>query len=169
MCREALKRIFKLCDTNKDGILDASELNEFQRKCFDSPLQSQELSGIKETVLAHSPSGIRDNGLTESGFLYLHTMFIQRGRLETTWTVLRKFGYAEDLRLMEAFLCPKCVLSPSPSPSPSCGESTLIELVWVCLTTDSTSPRTVPSSSPRSAIISSPSSSRPSTKTKTAL
>lgn len=29
-CVSALKRIFKLCDTNKDGILDASELNEFQ-------------------------------------------------------------------------------------------------------------------------------------------
>jgi Ca2+-binding EF-hand superfamily protein len=29
-CIAALKRIFKLCDTNKDGILDASELNEFQ-------------------------------------------------------------------------------------------------------------------------------------------
>lgn len=29
-CAAALKRIFKLCDSNKDGILDASELNEFQ-------------------------------------------------------------------------------------------------------------------------------------------
>lgn len=29
-CLKALKRIFKLCDMNKDGILDASELNEFQ-------------------------------------------------------------------------------------------------------------------------------------------
>ena len=29
-CVSALKRIFKLCDTNKDGILDPSELNEFQ-------------------------------------------------------------------------------------------------------------------------------------------
>jgi hypothetical protein len=29
-CIAALKRIFKLCDANKDGILDASELNEFQ-------------------------------------------------------------------------------------------------------------------------------------------
>ena len=52
-------------------------------------------------------TGVRDDGLTEAGFLYLHTMFIQRGRLETTWTVLRKFGYAEDLRLTEAFLAPK--------------------------------------------------------------
>ena len=29
-CVAALRRIFKLCDTNKDGILDAAELNEFQ-------------------------------------------------------------------------------------------------------------------------------------------
>jgi len=51
--------------------------------------------------------GVRGDGLTEAGFLLLHTTFIQRGRLETTWTVLRKFGYAEDLLLTEAFLYPK--------------------------------------------------------------
>jgi len=123
-CIKALKRIFKLCDTNKDGILDPAELNEFQvsytyaplpkrlstrcqRKCFDAPLQLQELEGIREMVNEHAPGGVRDGGLTEAGFLYLHTIFIQRGRLETTWTVLRRFGYAEDLRLTEAFLSPK--------------------------------------------------------------
>ena len=58
-------------------------------------------------VREHIPSGVRNDGLTEAGFLYLHTTFIQRGRLETTWTVLRKFGYAEDMRLTEAFLVPK--------------------------------------------------------------
>lgn len=51
--------------------------------------------------------GVLNNGVTELGFLYLHTDFIQKGRLETTWTVLRKFGYAEDLRLTEAYLYPK--------------------------------------------------------------
>jgi len=60
-------------------------------------------------VQEHAEGGVRDDGLTEAGFLYLHTIFIQRGRLETTWTVLRKFGYAEDLRLTESFLLPKCV------------------------------------------------------------
>lgn len=29
-CVAALRRIFKLCDMNKDGLLDAAELNEFQ-------------------------------------------------------------------------------------------------------------------------------------------
>ena len=84
--------------------------NEFlQRKCFDAPLQSQEVEGIKEMVKEHAEGGVRDDGLTEAGFLYLHTIFIQRGRLETTWTVLRKFGYAEDLHLTESFLLPKWV------------------------------------------------------------
>ncbi|KAF7298934.1 hypothetical protein MIND_00841400 [Mycena indigotica] len=111
-CMNALRRIFKLCDTNKDGILDAAELNEFQRKCFDAPLQAQELEGIRQIVQNNTIGGVRDNGLTEIGFLYLHTTFIQRGRLETTWTVLRKFGYAEDLRLTESFLSPKFDVAP---------------------------------------------------------
>nr|AOC97476.1 Rho family protein [Volvariella volvacea] len=111
-CVNALRRIFKLCDTNKDGVLDASELNDFQLKCFDTPLQTQELEGIIEMVESHDQSGVRDHGLTETGFLYLHTIFIQRGRQETTWTVLRKFGYAEDLRLTEEFLLPKFDVPP---------------------------------------------------------
>lgn len=106
-CVAALRRIFKLCDTNKDGVLDGSELNEFQRKCFDAPLQAKELDGIKDIVREHSKAGVRDDGLTEAGFLYLHTRFIQEGRLETTWQVLRKFGYGEDLKLTEEFLYPK--------------------------------------------------------------
>lgn len=46
-------------------------------------------------------------GLTELGFLYLHTIFIQQGRMETTWTVLRQFGYGESLDLREDFLSPR--------------------------------------------------------------
>ncbi|KAJ7695672.1 P-loop containing nucleoside triphosphate hydrolase protein [Mycena rosella] len=111
-CLSALRRIFKLCDANKDGILDPAELNEFQRKCFDAPLQAQELEGIRQMVKESTEGGVRDGGLTEIGFLYLHTTFIQRGRLETTWTVLRKFGYAEDLRLTEGFLLPKFDVAP---------------------------------------------------------
>ncbi len=83
-----------------------------QRICFDAPLQAQELEGIKDLVREHAAGGVRDGGLTEAGFLYLHTIFIQRGRLETTWTVLRKFGYGEDLLLTEEFLHPKFVSIP---------------------------------------------------------
>ena len=90
--------------------MDAAELNEFQRKCFDAPLQAQELEGIKDMVREHTEGGLMNNELTEEGFLYLLTSFIQRGRQETTWAVLRKFGYGEDLKLTEEFLYPKYVL-----------------------------------------------------------
>jgi len=111
-CIEALKRIFKLCDTDKDGILNDEELNEFQRKCFNSPLQQQELEGVKNVVRENNANGVNENGLTESGFLFLHKLFIQRGRLETTWTVLRKFGYGDDLSLREDFLYPQIDVFP---------------------------------------------------------
>lgn len=60
-------------------------------------------------VREHAASGVRDDGLTEEGFLYLHTVFIQRGRQETTWAVMRKYGYGEDLKLREEFLYPKYI------------------------------------------------------------
>ena len=41
------------------------------------------------------------------GFLFLHTLFIQRGRHETTWTVLRKFGYDDNLQLSPEYLRPQ--------------------------------------------------------------
>ncbi|WVQ94781.1 mitochondrial Rho GTPase 1 [Kwoniella sp. CBS 9459] len=138
-CLEALKRIFKISDVDKDGLLNAVELNQFQQKCFSTPLQSQELEGILELVRTYDPSCVHPissnysvpstplpressygqlgqaplslspsgEGITELGFLYLHTIFIQQGRMETTWTVLRKFGYGEGLDLGEDFLTPR--------------------------------------------------------------
>ncbi|GMK59302.1 hypothetical protein CspeluHIS016_0703170 [Cutaneotrichosporon spelunceum] len=136
-CLEALKRIFKISDVDKDGLLNATELNQFQQKCFSTPLQTQELEGILELVRSYDTGAVQQlpsppsasspstpfaeyeqqpgwpsasttlEGLTELGFLYLHTIFIQQGRMETTWTVLRQFGYGESLDLREDFLSPR--------------------------------------------------------------
>jgi hypothetical protein len=48
--------------------------------------------------------GIVNNGLSLPGFLFLHALFIERGRLETTWAVLRRFGYDNTLHLSEEAL-----------------------------------------------------------------
>ena len=47
---------------------------------------------------------MRKGGLTLPGFLFLHTLFVERGRLETTWQVLRRFGYDHTLHLSEETL-----------------------------------------------------------------
>jgi Ras family protein T1 len=99
LCSRALKRIFMLCDKDGDGVLSDAELNAFQIQCFSAPLQQEELVGVKQVVSEKIPQGILNNGLSLAGFLFLHALFIERGRLETTWAVLRRYGYANDLRL----------------------------------------------------------------------
>ncbi|XP_059652447.1 mitochondrial Rho GTPase 1-like [Cornus florida] len=105
-CVRALKRIFILCDHDRDGALSDAELNDFQVKCFNAPLQPSEIVGVKRVVQEKLQDGVNDRGLTLTGFLFLHALFIEKGRLETTWTVLRKFGYNNDIRLSDDQLPP---------------------------------------------------------------
>ncbi|XP_038709777.1 mitochondrial Rho GTPase 2 [Tripterygium wilfordii] len=100
-CVRALKRIFVLCDIDMDGALSDTELNKFQVKCFNTPLQPAEIVGVKQVVQDRIPEGVNDLGLTSEGFIFLHALFIERGRLETTWAVLRKFGYGNDVKLRD--------------------------------------------------------------------
>jgi len=106
-CINALNRIFKLCDLDKDDLLNDEELNGFQQRCFNRPLQQTELDSIKERVREQSSDMSTEAGLTLEGFLFLHTCFIQNGRMETTWMALRTFGYGQDLQLKEDFVNPR--------------------------------------------------------------
>ncbi|XP_076366023.1 mitochondrial Rho GTPase isoform X2 [Tachypleus tridentatus] len=105
-CKKALARVFKICDMDNDGSLNDFELNDFQRRCFNAPLNPQALDDVKAIVKKNVDDGISSTGLTLKGFLFLHTLFIQRGRHETTWTVLRKFGYDDSLFLSKDYLSP---------------------------------------------------------------
>ncbi|XP_057700193.1 mitochondrial Rho GTPase 1-A-like isoform X1 [Corythoichthys intestinalis] len=112
LCVKALTRIFKVSDLDNDGILNDNELNFFQRTCFNMPLEPQALEDVKNVVRKNLSDGVCDNGLTLKGFLFLHTLFIQRGRHETTWTVLRRFGYDDDLELNQDYLFPPLKVPP---------------------------------------------------------
>ncbi|GER41413.1 mitochondrial Rho GTPase [Striga asiatica] len=114
-CVRALKRIFILCDRDRDGALSDAELNEFQVKCFNAPLQPSEIVGVKRVVEEKLPEGVDARGLTLTGFLFLHALFIEKGRLETTWTVLRKFGYNNEIRLRDDQLPPPIKKYPDQS------------------------------------------------------
>ena len=76
-------------------------LTALQVRCFSAPLQPTEISGVKRVVQEKMPEGVNESGLTLTGFLFLHALFIEKGRLETTWTVLRKFGYDNDIKLRD--------------------------------------------------------------------
>jgi Ras family protein T1 len=105
-CVGALERIFKICDADNDNILNDQELNDFQIRCFDAPLQPQALQDVKNIVQHNTPMGVYNDGLTLEGFLFLNKLFILRGRHETTWKVLRRFGYNNSLNLRPDYLYP---------------------------------------------------------------
>ncbi|TNN42768.1 Mitochondrial Rho GTPase 2 [Liparis tanakae] len=110
LCVRALSRIFYISDQDNDRILSDAELNRFQKSCFGNPLAPQALEDVKTVVWKNTNDGVQDNGLTLNGFLFLNTLFIQRGRHETTWTILRKFGYDDNLELTDDYLYPEYVL-----------------------------------------------------------
>lgn len=107
LCVRALSRIFSISDQDNDRILSDQELNCFQKLCFGNPLAPQALEDVKTVVWKNTSDGVQDNGLSLNGFLFLNTLFIQRGRHETTWTILRKFGYDDSLELTDEFLHPQ--------------------------------------------------------------
>ncbi|XP_047737860.1 mitochondrial Rho GTPase 1 [Hyalella azteca] len=111
-CKRALSRIFRLCDRDCDDILNDHELNVFQELCFQSPLMPQALDDLKAVVSRNCPDGVQGDGLTLRGFLFLHRLFVQRGRHETTWTVLRRFGYNGALTLPPEYLMPPLRVPP---------------------------------------------------------
>lgn len=69
-------------------------------------MQPSEIIGVKKVVQDKLSEGVNERGLTLTGFLFLHALFIEKGRLETTWTVLRKFGYNDDIKLADDLFPP---------------------------------------------------------------
>lgn len=104
--KQALTRIFRICDEDNDGLLMHSDLNLFQKRCFGVPLPTRSLNDVLSIVKRHINDGVIGSGLTLAGFLFLHNLFIQRGRHETTWTVLRKFGYDDQVDISKDYTHP---------------------------------------------------------------
>lgn len=48
LCIRALKRVFIMCDADRDGVLSDEELNRFQLTCFSMPLTEDELHNVKQ-------------------------------------------------------------------------------------------------------------------------
>lgn len=96
-----------LCDKDQDGLLNDEEMNNLQKRCFNRVLSDTELDEIKLVLRKASSSGSSEEGITERGFILLNKIFAEKGRHETTWTILRAFHYTDNLSLEDNFLHPK--------------------------------------------------------------
>jgi len=96
LCFEYL--LFSLCP-----FIESMQIYK-QVRCFNVPLQSSEIAGVKSVVQQKVPEGVNSVGLTFPGFICVHNMFLRKGRPETLWAVLRNFGYDNNLKLKDDFL-----------------------------------------------------------------
>lgn len=104
----ALKRIFYLCDKDQDGLMNDEEILAFQKKVFDKDLLADDLTHIKQSVRDTARESMTfHDGMAENEFITLCTLFVEKGRHETLWMILRKFQYTDSLSLKESFLHPK--------------------------------------------------------------
>jgi len=108
----ALRRVFHLCDTDKDGYWNDEEMHAFQMKCFDKPLGEDDLDNIKKAMERFAPGTTGPAGMDTQGFLLLNKVFAEKGRHETIWIILRKFHYTDSLSLHDTFLHPTFEVAP---------------------------------------------------------
>jgi Ras family protein T1 len=107
LCINALKRIFYLCDKDQDGYLNEQEMRDFQARCFDKPLTTDDLDNIKLSISKSLPASDLEKGIDLPGFLQLNKLYAEKGRHETIWIILRKFHYTDSLSLEDKFIRPK--------------------------------------------------------------
>lgn len=115
---QALERIFLLCDNDQDGYLSDEEISALQMKCFKKSIDINELAYIKRLLLQANESEevrrqpgrqyyIEGKGITQAGFLLLNKFYVENGRHETIWAILRSFKYTDSLSLDSNVLHPK--------------------------------------------------------------
>ncbi|KAF4452621.1 mitochondrial Rho GTPase 1 [Fusarium austroafricanum] len=107
LCVDALRRIFFLCDRDQDGYLDEQEMRDFQARCFDKPLTTDDLDNIKLSISKSLPTSDLEKGIDLPGFLQLNKLYAEKGRHETIWIILRKYHYTDSLSLEDKFIRPK--------------------------------------------------------------
>ncbi|KAK9456671.1 EF hand associated-domain-containing protein [Dipodascopsis uninucleata] len=103
----ALQRIFFLSDKDQDGLLNDKEMNAFQIKCFNKPLDPFDLIEIKSMINKTESGGATEDGISVGGFVALNKIFALKGRHESTWGILRAFHYTDSLSLNDKFLHPR--------------------------------------------------------------
>lgn len=111
----ALSRIFCLCDKDQDGFLSDDEFLSLQQKCFHKSIDVTELQTIKDTLNSLVMGSASDKGITYQGFLLLNKFYVESGRHETIWGILRAFHYTDSLSIDDKVLYPKIDISATSS------------------------------------------------------
>lgn len=98
-CKRAFSWIFRVLDRDCDNLLDDHELLEFQSKCFEPTVVSEDIRYFKKTIGMIDEGCIYQSKVTLYGFLSYIKREVQALRLDVPWAILRTFNFSDDLDL----------------------------------------------------------------------
>lgn len=124
--KKALMLIFRKCDKDRDFYLNDKEITQMHAEVFHTQLGEDDVDRIKEVVKQELANGVQAKGITLEGFIQLQKMMILRLKINVCWTMLRHYGYQDDLTLPLDF-----VLKKAPQQSVELSRQTLLFLAKV--------------------------------------
>lgn len=115
----SLKRVFFLCDKDQDGYLNFNEFSALHQKCFGKRSEEDEyrsiMKAISKTIYPILDENGNCKGMSVDGFIFLNKLYVESGRHETIWGILRAFHYTNSLSLHDKFLYPDIDINPNSS------------------------------------------------------
>ena len=102
----ALLRVFRISDKDQDRFLNDQELCDFQTEVFKAELQKKHITALKEVLISECQDYSEidsKRGISFDAFKALQRILIQKLKQQTCWTILRRFGYDDHLKIKESF------------------------------------------------------------------
>ena len=96
-------RIFRILDTDNDGYMNDDELTSFQKKVFNQNLKKNYITAFKELLVLECDEFEEKDaikGITFEAFKTFNRILIKKLKMEICWTILRYFGYDNELRIV---------------------------------------------------------------------
>ncbi|KYR02228.1 mitochondrial GTPase [Tieghemostelium lacteum] len=116
LCQLALNRIFKICDVQRDSLLDQSEYEAVQLSSKSQlEIFSLDFQQLIDNLSAMFPNNNNDTNvvvsadkkLTLYGFTQMVKLILANHNQEKVWKLLRYFQYEDNLELDSDYLSPK--------------------------------------------------------------
>ncbi|CAI8496522.1 unnamed protein product [Hanseniaspora opuntiae] len=125
-CQIAMKRIFTLADDDMDGVLNYYEMKKLQEKCFPvsknmssfdeleferlcieiKMYKQEESTRMEREHTLDLAANTNKSGIDLYDFYTLIKIYIERGKFETVWGLLRGFKYNDILQISDDLLYP---------------------------------------------------------------
>eukprot|EP00904_Undaria_pinnatifida_P010000 jgi/Undpi1/612/HiC_scaffold_10.g04076.m1 len=108
----AVRRLFRIYDVDRDGLLCDNELNAFQYSSFQVYLSEEDINALKKILEREAVPGVQDEaflvrrssegvpgGITVDGFVRLMRLFIEKKQMKAPWRALQTHNYDDTLNL----------------------------------------------------------------------